>query len=236
VSSEPFLSSFLLASPACVVNSELRGLGKKRDTTVRRRGCSQTPCDPCTGQPTACHSARRNHKRRCTLLPSRASGSLPSGVGLEIRTCSEVRSGGPRNEVQERSGGVWKFTHPHRMTPPGARSNPPYPPYPPQPRNSAEFGGGWGGMRNSRFRPEFGLFLMFRGIRRIRPVSAVFLPNPGNTLFCTFFANSRGSRETPRNVEFRPQFRGGTPAPYMFFIRSWTRFARPKKTRCESNF
>ncbi len=99
-----------------------------------------------------------------------------------------------------------------------------------------QFRGGWGGMRNSRFRPEFGLFLMFRGIRRIRPVSAVFLPNPGNTLFCTFFANSRGSRETPRNVEFRPQFRGGTPAPYMFFIRSWTRFARPKKTRCESNF
>ena len=216
--SEPFLSSFLLASPACVVNSELRGLGKKRDTTVRRRGCSQTPCDPCTGQPTACHSARRNHKRRCTLLPSRASGSLPSGVGLEIRTCSEVRSGGPRNEVQERSGGVWKFTHPHRMTPPGARSNPPYPPpTPPTP----EFG---------RIRGGMGGYAQFAFSTRIRPFFNVswnssnsacfgcFFTQPRKHTFLHFFCQFQGVPGNPSKRRIPTPIPGGNPsAVYVFY-------------------
>ena len=139
---------------------------------------------------------------------------------------------GPGTEWQ----GVWNF-HTSRTPPPGARSistlRTPLPiPTPFRPQN----GGGWMGMHNSCFFHFFRVFLMFRVFDQKRPVRAVFLTPPGNVIFFTFFAIPGGSNETPPKHEIRPLSEGGTPAPYTFFIRSSTRFARPEKTRCESNF
>jgi hypothetical protein len=192
----------------------------------------KTPCDPCTGQPTASHSVRRNHKRRHPpAIPGVGFATIGLGWKFELVRRSKWvhRSRGP--------GTKWRCVEiytPHRMTPPRGSVQLPFS----TPRirwNSTPISGGMG----------YAQFAFSTGIRPFFHVSwnssnsacfGCFFTQPRKHTFLHFFCQFQGSRETPRNVEFRPQFRGGTPAPYMFFIRSWTRFARPKKTRCESNF